>query len=113
MWADGVNDDEPILVVFGVETAKCLAPRELALAEKVGANDTLVEGAALGIVGSVGLVEGVSMSNQDRLNAAVAVGNGLNLERAVLRWMDAEEMLSPAGNGKKRVGASVLNVTRG
>jgi hypothetical protein len=55
--ADGVNDDKPILVMFGVEAAKCLAPRELALAEQVGADDALVKGAALGIAGSVGLVK--------------------------------------------------------
>ena len=55
---------------------------------------------ATGIVGSVGPVEGMSVSNQDSLNATVAVGNGLNLKRTVLRRMDAKAMLSPAGNRK-------------
>jgi len=111
--AGGVNDDEPILVAFDVETAKRLAPGELALAEKVRADDALVKSAALGIIGSVGPVEGMSVSNQDSLNAAVAVGNGLDLKGTVLRRMDAKAMLSPAGNGKKRVGASVADVRLG
>jgi hypothetical protein len=35
LWPDGINDDEPILVVLNVETAKGLAPRKLLLAVKV------------------------------------------------------------------------------
>jgi hypothetical protein len=33
------------------------------------------------------------VSNQDSLNAAVAVGDGLDLEGSVVRWMNPEEML--------------------
>jgi hypothetical protein len=40
------------------------------------------------------------MRNQNRLNAAVAVRDSLDLEGAVARWMHAENVLSPAGNRK-------------
>jgi hypothetical protein len=110
--ADSVNDDEPILVVLGVETAKCLAPRKLALSEQVGADDALVKGTAHGVVWCVGLVEGMRMSDQNGLNAAIAVGNSLDFEGSVTGWMDAEDVLSPAGNRKLRMGARILDVTR-
>jgi hypothetical protein len=86
--------------VFGVEAAKCLPPRKLLLAVEVGTDNALVKGAALGIVWGVWLVERVRMSNQNRPNAAVAVRDSLDLEGAVLGWMNPEDVLRPARNRK-------------
>ena len=98
LWPDCIDDDKPISVVLGVESAERLAPSKLSLAVKVGRDDALVVGATLGIVWRVRLIERMGVSDENCLNAAVAVGHSLDLEGAVIGWMDAENVLRPAGN---------------
>jgi hypothetical protein len=54
------------------------------LAVKVRADDALMKGATLGIAGSIWLVEGVRMSNENHLNAAISVRDSLDLEGTVI-----------------------------
>jgi hypothetical protein len=71
--AEGVNDDEPVLVGFGIEAAKYLAPGELLLAEQVRTDDALVKSVALRIVRGIGLIEGMRVRHQNRLNPALLI----------------------------------------